>query len=163
MAAARIVGKNEARASALASIKAMEAAFARNVETIIREVHEEVTSLTPVHTGQAVRNMIWTTGQPNSTVFDAIDNGPPGRTNNLVLGMEPRRAPNEAAAAETLEALNFANPFQTFYLTNLSPDIGGLELGLLPGPPLKSRSPNGMFGIAHQKIAVRIAAKGMLK
>lgn len=163
MASAKLVGKDEARKAALASIARAKANFGRNITTIIREADQHLKELTPVHSGQAVRNMIWTVGAPNQIVFQAIDNGPTGQTNSMALGQEPRRMPNEQAAAETLMALNFANPFQAFYLSNLSPDIGGLELGILPGPPMKSRSPNGMFGIVHAQIAAKVAAKGMLK
>lgn len=149
--------------SALASIAHARERFGVNLKEIAAEADDLIKSLTPVNTGQAVRNYIWTTGSPNASVFDAIDNGPTGPTNTMTLGSEPRRQPNEEAARATLLALNFSNPFQTFYLANNSPDIEGLELGILPGPPLKSRSPNGMFGIVHNQIAVRIAAKGMLK
>jgi hypothetical protein len=107
--------------------------------------------------------MIWSAGAPNSFVYEAIDNGPTGQTNSMTLGSEPRRQPNEEASEASLLGLNISNPFQVFYLTNLSPDIGGLELGILPGPPLKSRSPNGMFGIVHAQIAAKVAARGMLK
>lgn len=163
MARAQIVGKQEARKKALACIDQLEANFGRRLKEIVEEIDPMIKALTPVNTGQAVRNYIWTTGAPNPIVFDAIDNGPPGHTNSMSLGSEPRRGPNEDAAHATLLALNFSNPFQTFYLTNLSPDIGGLELGILPGPPFKSRSPNGMFGIVQNYIAIQIAAKGMLK
>ena len=163
MATARLVGKNEARTAAMASIARAKEAFGRNVGEIIREADEVIKALTPVNTGQAVRNMIWSTGSPNGNVFDAIDNGPTGPTNTMTLGAEPRRQPNEDAAEMTLSGLNLGNPFQTFYLTNLSPDIGGLELGILPGAPLTPRSPNGMFGIVEAQIATKVAAKGMLK
>lgn len=113
------------------------------------EIDFYIKSLTPVYTGQSVRNYIWTAEQPFDMVLEAIDNGPTGHTNSMPLGHEPRREVNEEAAAVTLAQLNFSNPFQTFILTNNSPQIGGLELGLLPGPPMKSRSPSGMFGLTH--------------
>lgn len=163
MASAKLLGKDQARSAALASIARAKANFARNITVIIRDADAHIKELTPVNTGQAVRNMIWSSGEPGSVVFQAIDNGPTGPTNSMTLGSEPRRMPNEEAAAESLLALNTTNPFQAFYLTNLSPDIGGLELGTLPGPPLKSRSPNGMFGIVHAQISAKVAARGMLK
>lgn len=113
------------------------------------EIDFYIKSLTPVHSGQSVRNYIWTTKAPFVGVIEAIDNGPTGHTNAMRLGEEPRREINEEAAAVSLAQLDFKNPFQTFYLTNNAPQIGGLELGLLPGPPLKSRSPAGMFGLTH--------------
>lgn len=160
----RIDGKADARKAAMASIEALEKRFATNVETLVREIDTHIKALTPVNTGQAVRNYIWTRDTPNSIVYDAIDNGPTGNTNSMALGAEPRRGPNEDAAAQTLASLNAgSNPFGVFYLTNLSPDIVGLELGLLPGPPMKSRSPNGMFGITSDFFNTLVASRGMLK
>jgi hypothetical protein len=163
MATAKIVGKEEARQSALASIARAKVNFAKNLAEIVIAADTEIKELTPVHSGQAVRNMIWSAGAPSVEVLEAIDNGPPGPTNSMALGQEPRRQPNEEAAGASLIGLNLSNPFQTFYLTNLSPDIGGLELGLLPGAPMKSRSPNGMFGIVHAQLALIVESKGMLK
>lgn len=160
----RIEGKDAARKAALSSIDELERRFTRNVAQLIEDVDIHIKALTPVNTGQAVRNYIWTRNSPNSVVYEAIDNGPPGATNNMSLGMEPRRGVNESAAAESLDSLNLAvNPFGTFYLTNLSPDIVGLELGILPGPPLRSRSPQGMFGITSAYFNALIESRGMLK
>lgn len=160
---AQLVGKKEARNAALASIDALEKRFASNVEVLILEVDTFIKSVTPVNTGQAVRNYCWSRGVPTMETYDAIDNGPPGPTNSMVLGSEPRRAPNEAAAFITLLALDVvSNPFGAFYLANNSPDIEGLELGIYPGPPLKSRSPSGMFGITSAFANALVASKGML-
>ena len=163
MARAEIVGKQEARRAALNSIDALERRIARNIGEIIVEIDDLIKSLTPVNTGQAVRNYIWTMNSPFRGVLDPIDNGPPGPTNSMALGTEPRRGPNEAAAAESLGNINMRDPFGVIYLTNTSPDIVGLELGLLPGPPLKSRSPQGMFGITQATIVNRVKARGITK
>lgn len=164
MARAEIIGKDAARAAAMASIAEAERKFALNLDALVRDIDDHIKALTPVNTGQAVRNYIWSVGQPNSVVYEAIDNGPPGPTNSMTLGSEPRRGPNEAAAARSLGTLGIAaNPFAVIYLTNLSPDIEGLELGLLPGPPLRSRSPSGMFGITAAYFNSLIASKGMLR
>ena len=157
-----VKNKEAVRKAALQSIAKLERRFATNVEALIEEVDEHIKSLTPVYTGQAVRNYIWTTESPFTGVYDAIDNGPTGATNSMPLGMEPRRAVNESAAAESLAALSFANPFQAYYLTNNSPDIVGLELGVLPGPPLSSRSPNGMFKLVQTYVSAKIGSKGIL-
>lgn len=162
MGSFRIAGKDAARQAAMKSIAAAKARAAGNITTMIHEIDEHIKALTPVYTGQAVRNYIWTAGAPNTTVYDAIEQGETGQTNNMPLGNEPRRAVNEAAAAQSLGALNLGNPFQTFYLTNLSPDIEGLELGILPGPPLSSRSPNGMFGLTQEFISTKYGSKGIL-
>lgn len=159
----RIEGKDRARKNALASIEELERRFTHNLDSLIVEIDNHIKSVTPVNEGQAVRNYIWTRNTPNTVVYEAIDNGPPGATNNMALGSEPRRAVNEAAAADSLGTLGvIANPFATFYLTNLSPDIVGLELGILPGPPLSSRSPQGMFGITAAYFNSLVASRGML-
>lgn len=164
MARAELVGKDAARRNAMASIEALERKFTQNLDQLVRDIDDHIKALTPVNTGQAVRNYIWSIGSPNSIVYDAIDNGPPGPTNSMSLGSEPRRGPNEEAAARSLTTLNLQqNPFAQIYLTNLSPDIEGLELGLLPGPPLRSRSPSGMFGITASYFNSVIASRGMLR
>ncbi len=163
MALAQLVGKDAARKKALASIDELERKFAANLQTVVLTVDTFIKSVTPVNTGQAVRNYCWSRGVPNMETYAAIDNGPPGPTNSMPLGSEPRRAPNEAAAFATLLALDIGgNPFGSFYLSNNSPDIQGLELGIYPGPPLKSRSPAGMFGITSAYINALVASKGML-
>lgn len=164
MVGARLEGRAAAHAAALASIDELEQRFTKNVAALIEEIDHHIKALTPVYTGQAVRNYIWTRGVPNTVVYQPINNGPTGRTNSMALGSEPRRAPNEDAAADSLASLNLeSDPFGTIYLTNLSPDIVGLELGTLPGPPLKSRSPRGMFGITEAYFNALISAKGILK
>lgn len=149
-------------AAAMQEIDALEKRIGANIQKIILETDTMIKALTPVWSGQAVRNYIWTTGVPFAGVYDAIDNGPTGATNSMALGTEPRRPANEAAAFESLIACNIANPFQAFILRNNSPDIEGLELGLLPEPPLKSRSANGMFIVVDTFIRAQIATKGLM-
>lgn len=157
-----IPNKEAARKAALASIAKMEQRAVTNVSRLIHDIDGFIKARTPVNTGSAVRNYIWTTDTPFSGYHDPIDNGDPGPTNSMTLGTEPRRAVNEAAAAESLGNLDMSNPFQHFILTNNDPDIEGLEMGLLPGPPLASRSPNGMFGVAQAYFTAKLNAKGIL-
>lgn len=162
--AARLEGKSQAYNAAMASIDALERQFAQGINELVHEIDTHIKALTPVNTGQAVRNYIWSRDVPNSIVFSAIDNGDPGRTNEMALGTEPRRGINESAAAESLGTLGIgANPFGVFYLTNNSPDIVGLEMGILPGPPFKSRSPRGMFGVTDQTFNALVSTQGILK
>lgn len=158
-----IQGKDRAKQGALKSIDALEKRIKSNIGNLVHDIDNHIKSITPVNTGQAVRNYIWTMGAPSQTVFDAIDNGPTGPTNTMSLGAEPRRSVNETAAAQSIGSINLANPFGVIYLTNNSPDIVGLELGLLPGPPLKSRSPQGMFGVTQAFFNVKIAVQGLMK
>lgn len=164
MAYARLAGKDDAHKAAMKSLAALEAKIATNVFIICEGIDKMLKSLTPVYTGQAVRNYIWSRDVPNVFTFPAINNGPTGHTNSMRLGEEPRRAPNEEAAAESLLGIALSsNPFGLIYLSNNSPDIAGLEAGALPGPPLKSRSPNGMFTLTDAYFNTLIAAKGLLK
>ena len=164
MAGARLHGKEQAHAAALASIEELERLFAKNIEELVVEIDTHIKSLTPVNTGQAVRNYIWSREVANVIVFDAIDNGPTGHTNQMTLGTEPRRGVNESAAAESLGNLGIvANPFGQIILANNAPDIVGLEMGILPGPPFKSRSPQGMFGVTEAYFNALVSAQGILK
>lgn len=164
MAGARLEGRERAHKAALASIEELERRFAKNLVELIEDIDHHIKSLTPVNTGQAVRNYIWSANTPNSITFDAIDNGPTGRTNQMALGTEPRRGVNEDAAADSMRNLGLINnPFGVVYLTNNSPDIVGLEMGILPGPPFKSRAPRGMFGVTSAYFNALVASKGILK
>ncbi len=164
MAGARLEGRQQAYSAAMASIEALERQFAKNITALVHEIDTHIKSLTPVNTGQAVRNYIWSRNVPNSVVYDAIDNGPPGHTNTMALGTEPRRSINEAAASDSLGSLGIASdPFGVIYLSNNSPDIEGLELGILPGPPFKSRSPSGMFGVTESDFNTLVSTQGILK
>lgn len=163
MARVELQGKQEARRAALDSIDQLENRIARNISNLIHDIDGFIKSVTPVNTGQAVRNYIWSMNSPFMGTFDAIDNGPPGPTNSMALGSEPRRQVNESAAAESISSLDLRNPFGVIYLTNNSPDIVGLEMGLLPGPPLKSRSPQGMFGITQAHFNAQVRARGITR
>ena len=144
------------------SMDGFRARFAAGMKDLCEEVDETIKSHTPVWSGKAVRNYNWSVGQPDTTVHEAIDNGPPGPTNSMPLGSEPRREVNERAARESLMSLDFSNPFQSFILTNAADDIEGLEYGLLPTPE-KSRSPNGMFGLTQNYAAEFLRSKGILR
>ncbi len=136
--------------------------FGRGMADLCDEIDDTIKGHTPVWSGKAVRNYQWSVGAPASGVLEPVDSGPPGPTNSMPLGAEPRRAANEAAARQSLEAIDFGNPFQTFILTNNDPDIEGLEYGLLPTPD-KSRSPNGMFGLTENFTSAYLRARGIMR
>ncbi len=159
---AYITNRQQVEKQVRASMANFRKRLARGIEEICHEADDTIKAHTPVWSGKAVRNYIWSTGRPSAQVYDPIDNGPPGPTNSMPLGTEPRRAPNESAARETLLALDFSNPFQSFILTNNAEDIGGLEYGLLPTPE-RSRSPNGMFGLTQNYISELVRSKGFLR
>lgn len=138
--------------------------FGALIDVVTNAVHFSLMAKTPVHSGETVRNYIWTVNQPfNGPSISPIAGGPTGQTNKMPLGSEPRRSANEAAATTTLEALNFKNPFKKYFVTNNSPQVRGLELGLLPmGDGFTSRSPSGMFLITEVAVNSQIRS-GVLK
>lgn len=160
MAGFSVTNRNEIERKVRDSMKRFESSLSIRIMVLCGEIDFYIKSLTPVHSGQSVRNYVWTSGVAFQGVLAAIDNGPTGHTNSMPLGSEPRRHINEEASAASLLQLNFTDPFQTFILTNNAPQIGGLELGLLPGPPLKSRSPAGMFGLTHAWVMLNINSRG---
>lgn len=120
-----------------------------------RMLHETILSRTPVWSGSAVRNMVWTMGTPNSVEFESLPDGTgtPG-TNKMPLGPEPHRKANEQAATQTLRALSFERPFTTYHLTNNASHIAMLEAGKLPTPQT-SRAAQGMFFVSfHYVVAM---------
>ena len=129
------------------SIKVMQAAnFA----------HNSILDRTPVHTGQTLRNWKWSVGSPDmGQVLEARGSGSPGETSILTLGAESRRASNRADPDASFAKLNTKNPFQTFWMTNNSPAVLGLEFGKLPDPE-RSRNPAGMVRVTVQNLMMKL-------
>jgi len=140
----------------------MKKRLGEGIRDLCFEIDETIKSYTPVWSGKAVRNYVWSVGTPDTTVYSAIESGPPGPTNSMPLGTEPRRAANERAALDTLLSIDFSNPFQNFILSNNAEDIEGLEFGLLPTPE-RSRSPNGMFGLTQNYVGELLRSKGIMR
>jgi len=117
-------------------------------------VHERITERTPVWTGETLRNWQWSVGvAPEGVPQPAVGNEPTGRTNDMPLGMEPRRPANQMVADASYNAIDFSNPFQKFIFSNNSPSIEGLEYGLYPLPPLNQRSPQGMVRLTFAEVS----------
>lgn len=131
----------------------------KKIRSIITLAHESITSKTPVYTGTALANYRWSIGSPDTSYSGDPGGGATGSTNSMPLGVEPRRAGAKAKADSSMRVV-FAttNPFQTFYLSNNTPHIRGLEYGQLPFPPLNQRSPNGMFRVTLAMLAARLNA-----
>jgi hypothetical protein len=146
----------------LDSLKAMDGEsrrrFAKRVVDVIWTLHHEIVANTPVWSGSAVANYRWSIGIPDYGYVEPIDNGPPGPTNSMPLGTEPRRRPNEELAYESLEALTFSDPYRVFWLNNNDPDIFGIEFGSLPPPPLTIRNPQGMIGLSLEFVYAKLQA-----
>lgn len=139
----------------------MKRKFAWRVMNVVHTLHHEIVALTPVWSGSAVANYQWSAGLPRFELIEPIDNGPPGHTNEMPLGTEPRREPNEALSLESLEALSFANPYQVFWLSNNDPDIMGIEIGTKPPPPLQIRNPQGMIAVSLEYVYAKLQAGQM--
>ncbi len=142
-----------------AAAPALDAKMTHIMQWTIETMHHSVLSMTPVWSGSAVANYQWSVGVINTGLVNLVDNGPPGPTNSMPLGPEPRRQPNEALADASHDALIFVNPYQTFWLNNNDPDIIGLEYGLLPDPA-RSRSRQGM--VYHSLELARYVLHSML-
>jgi hypothetical protein len=139
-----------------AKIVGIETCIGATVKDVVFSIDAQLHKRTPVHSGQAVRNMIWSVGQGGASAQPAIEDPvDTGRTSQMELGQEPRRAANEAAARESLAALSFKDPFQVFVLENASPDIGLIENGS-SGSPGKSRAPAGVFVITIAEVMARL-------
>ena len=139
--------------------------FERDLEfrlaRIVHYAHQSLMDKTAVQTGLTVRNYIVTMDIPlNFTgVAPAIQSPPrPGATNKLALGMEPRRAANEAAAAATLSNIEFnGNPYRAIYISNNSPTVFQMEMGLAPLPS-DTLTPRtwGMFELTFSEIVSKL-------
>lgn len=127
----------------------IEKKIALLVRQLIIEIDQSVHEKTPVWSGLAVRNMIWTTGQPNRSEFPAIKQGS--------LEGEGRRAANESAARQTRDAvLKFKKPYGVFWLSNAANHIVDLEAGKLPSPQRSRVPPGGMFGLTYAQVRAGI-------
>jgi hypothetical protein len=125
--------------------KKIDAKVAKVVRNFIMRVDISVHEKTPVWSGLAVRNHIWTIGTPNTTEFEELKIG-------SVEG-EGRRDANEAAARQSRDkVLNFKTPYAIFYLSNASKHIFDLEAGKLPSPDRSRVPPGGMFGLTYAEV-----------
>ncbi|MBS3648864.1 hypothetical protein KEU06_09620 [Pseudaminobacter sp. 19-2017] len=125
----------------------IEKRVSRIVMKVVHEIDMRIHPKTPVWSGAAVRNMIWTRGKPNQTEFDPVGSDGTGEQN---------RAANTAAARQSLHALTFDKPFAVYYLTNNAKHIRGLEAGLLPYP---GKHPvDGMFGMTYAEVVAKLGS-----
>ncbi|MEQ8308005.1 MAG: hypothetical protein RIA09_15720 [Hoeflea sp.] len=138
------------------SLKLPEELIRMKLNYALPFVHEEVTSKTPVWSGKSLRNWVWSMDAPNSSApKEALGSMPPGPTNSMPLGSEPRRPVNQAAADASFAAISTRDPFRQFWLSNNSENIEGLEYGQLPTPG-RSRSPKGMVRVTVQSLMLAL-------
>jgi hypothetical protein len=114
-------------------------------------LNEKILARTPVWEGDTIHNWRWSTRAPDLRHEDPVDNGDPGHTNSMPLGVEPRRAANRTRARQSLMGALRAREPVDIYLTNTADSAVGLEYGLLPTRD-HSRSPAGMVRIAVKEV-----------
>lgn len=132
--------------------------FRVRVMRVCAFTHDKVTGTTPVWTGTALRSYTWSAGSPSMSVKGDPGGVATGHTNAMPIGVEPRRPMAQSEADASLLGLSFTNPYQHFYLNNNTDHIGGLEYGNYPLPPLRQRSPAGMFRVTVTAIHARLQA-----
>ncbi len=99
---------------------------------IITKLTDKILARTPVWMGDTVANWRWSIGAPDETVMPSPASGPPGETNSMPLGVEPRRAASEAVARRSMAAVLRINTPEVLYLTNAIDSVMGIEYGFLP-------------------------------
>lgn len=125
--------------------KKIDAQVARLIRKLIMVIDVSVHEKTPVWSGLAIRNMIWTMDRPNTHEFEEIKSG--------TVEDEGRRDANAAAARQTRDAvMKFKKPYGVFYLSNASKHIFDLEAGKLPSPERSRVPPGGMFGLTYAQV-----------
>lgn len=141
------------------AVTAFEAQAVEETRQAARVVVQELFEATPVWSGQTVRNYSFGVGSPPSGgTRAAIGSGPPGDTNSMPIGSEPRRPANEAAVMSELNAvLGFRKLTDLFISNTVSASKWNLlESGVAPAPG-RSRAPAGVSVPAIQN------ARGRLK
>lgn len=134
--------------------------FRNRVRRLVSEGMSRLLRKTPVNTGQAVMNYVATKGTPYGGPVKEAGKAVEA-TNKLALGAERLRGGAEAVAMATLKGLDFSDPYQTYYITNRAPHIGGLEDGALPEAPYTPRSPAGMFGVTVQELMMLLNSRSI--
>ncbi len=136
------------------ALKKLEEEAIATTQRDARRVFHMLLDITPVWSGETVRNFAVGVGKKPAGQASALG-GPPGRTNDLPLGREPNRAANEAAAVAEMEsAVSSVKKLSTFFIDNLvEPQKWALiESGKAPGPPGVNRGGGGHTGLALQML-----------
>jgi hypothetical protein len=130
------------------------------IVTALKEFHRSLLD-TPVYTGRTLINYRWSIGTPVEDRRAAVKNPLlPGKTSDLGIGSEPRRAANQSvidAEFNTLVStlLREKNPYQKIFLRNNMPNFDDIEYGNYSN---NSRTPAGGMtrrGEAKIKLIIR--------
>jgi hypothetical protein len=105
--------------------------LARLVKRMTYDAHAYLLSHTPVYSGTAVANFQWSMDAPRKGLIRAASHptGGLGVTSQLSLGQEPARLANEAIATESLNRIDFSDPFRKIYIVNNVSYFPELEYG----------------------------------
>jgi hypothetical protein len=151
-----VSGTESLLADWFAERKRIEQETIGRVKTAVRASVRRMQAGTPVWSGETVRNFGVIVGvSAVMTPRSAIDNGPPGDTNQRgrgPLGPERRRAPNEYAAMAEIEAsLSTMTKLRSVTIVNyIDSDKWQLvDAGLVPEPDL-ARYPGGISVLGEQ-------------
>jgi hypothetical protein len=129
----------------------------------LREMQSSILE-TPVYTGRTLVNFRWSLGGPITVTRAAIKDPPlPGKTSELPVGSEPRRAVNAAQVEQEFESLLGEirrNPFQSIYLNNNLDHFSDVEYGTYAREGKTSRTPPG--GMTRRGETLMEAALGGL-
>ncbi|AFU86571.1 tail completion or Neck1 protein [Caulobacter phage CcrRogue] len=128
-----------------------EKRYDERADRLLIRLNELILSRTPVWEGDTIHNWRWSTRAPDMRHEDPIGGVDPGRTNDMPLGVEPRRRANEARPRQSLAgALRAKEPID-IYLTNTAESAVDLEYGLLP-TKAQSRNSMGMVRISVKEV-----------
>lgn len=121
---------------------------------------------TPVYTGRTLVNFRWNIGSPALGTRAAVKRPAlPGKTSNLSIGSEPRRAANTSLINEEFAVVLLAvrtNPFQDIFLNNNLEHFSDVEYGVYAREGKDSRTPPG--GMTRRgEVALEAAMGRVLK
>lgn len=154
----RFIADNPLEAALKGFFSQAEERITERERMILIALNEKILARTPVWEGDTIHNWRWSTRAPDFRHEDPINSGPPGATNLMALGDEPRRAANETRPRQSLAGALRAREPQDIYLTNTADSAVGVEYGLLPTPD-RSRV-DGAAGVV--RLAIKEVAEGIL-
>lgn len=156
-----VTGWAQEKARILKELNNVRYQVKRELEDTAHIVHKTLTDNTPVHTGEALRNWRWSLRKRvGGRKLKGLGSGPPGATNKMPMGAEPRRGPNlvdvNSRFQTVLEAARGEKDPSSMVVTSLlDPEKFDLvDNGRAPTPGL-ARNPGGITKLAMQAVRSR--------
>lgn len=140
-------------------------AYQRAVDHFVVNLNKTLIDNTPVWEGTTLRNWRWAVGHADlSAPHDPAGGSiPPGHTNSMALGSEPRRGANEMA--ELTDFASFLSQLHArhgepinIYLTNTADSAVPMEYGSVPTKS-QSRRPRGVLLLAVLETLTAMGAR----